>query len=108
MRRPLVVSKEAEQAYPETEWTQKATLLAFREAFDHGREFERSRQVVTTVEELDALPVGTVILDRDHCSLQSGEYHFWYEPGVEVAGRSNSVALPARVLFRPDTEEGTK
>lgn len=67
-----------------------------------------SPQVVGTVEELDALPVGSVIRGS------YGWVHELIEPGRWGGARSGIFAssyalrstLPARVLFRPDTEGG--
>lgn len=66
-----------------------------------------TQPVVNSVEELDALPLGTVIQDSDDgCILQALERGSimgteWYVPGVEEIYTSASVELPARVLYRP-------
>lgn len=77
-------------------------------------------ETVNTVEELDALPVGTVVMEMTNepflgIPTVAGVFHKFpiavQEPGREwfvVAGHgarpADDIILPARVLFRPDTE----
>lgn len=68
--------------------------------------------VVNTIEELDALPLGTTIQDSDEdCVLQALERGSilgteWYIPGVEKIFTSKDIELPARVLYLPETTNG--
>ncbi len=67
---------------------------------------------VTSVEELEALPVESVVLDADNCVLQilhNGEQYLNGDPFREycmvgdIRGyESDEVALPARVLYMPE------
>lgn len=70
----------------------------------------RADRTITTVEELDALPVGSVVLDaaesdpRAHgsrVSQISGEVE-WVYPGDDDP--QSAVVLPVRVLYRPDED----
>lgn len=77
-------------------------------------------ETVNTVEELDALPVETVVMEMTNepflgIPTVAGVFHKFpiavQEPGREwfvVAGHgarpADDIILPARVLFRPDTE----
>ena len=63
-----------------------------------------SQPVVTTVEELEGLEVGTIILDRfedeSYTRIVGPRWVSW----VEQDGlRHTEVALPARVLWRPQS-----
>lgn len=72
-----------------------------------------AQPVVTSVEELDALPIGSVILSERYIARQEGEEY----PGVfqklytgdwHRGGRSSDTHpdyfLPARVLYRPEVK----
>lgn len=69
-----------------------------------------AQPVVNSVEELDALPLGTIIEDSDDdCVLQALERGSimgteWYIPGIEKIFTSKDVELPARVLYRPEVK----
>lgn len=83
-------------------------------------------ETVSTVEELDALPVGTVVrkapedstrIDYEDGSWQQGAIAelrpdrggrpAWFIVGLALGYRSHQAdLLPASVLFRPDTENG--
>ena len=99
---------------------EKASREVFREVlgFDKSQSTRVARRaiaaylavaqpVVNTVEELDQLPLGTIIEDSDDdCVLQALERGSimgteWYIPGVEKIFTSKDVELPARVLYRP-------
>lgn len=61
---------------------------------------------VTTIEELDALPAGTVILDSEGNSTQAvmhghGKTH-WRDNKYRALLTSDLIALPATILHRPD------
>lgn len=63
---------------------------------------EHAQPVVTTVEELEGLEVGTIILDRfedeSYTRIVGPRWVSW----VEQDGlRHTEVALPARVIWRP-------
>ncbi|AAN12485.1 hypothetical protein PBI_CHE8_87 [Mycobacterium phage Che8] len=76
-------------------------------------EVERLRpKVVETVEELDALPIGAVIMplggsDIGDNYVNWADHHLaalyghWYRSGYEVPCPSDEVDLPARVLYTP-------
>lgn len=65
----------------------------------------RKPRTITTVEELDALPAGSVILDSDGLSLHKNEFTGWCasngakEIDVEML---EGEALPATVLHEPE------
>lgn len=54
---------------------------------------------VSTVEELDALPVGTVVLNQYGSAWQRGGRN-WYLAGAP-GGQKAVPYLPARVIYRP-------
>ena len=63
--------------------------------------------VVNSVEELDKLPVGSVILDGDPCVLQMVEKSSivgseWAIANAEHIYTTGKITLPARVLYRPE------
>jgi hypothetical protein len=68
-------------------------------ALDAG--FSRVGRTITTQEELDALPLGSIVLDIEYdqvfelASLDASPIHRWYRPGSE---EFQEVGLPARVL----------
>lgn len=118
-------TSEAQAAYPghhDSIWTREITLN-LRTAFDRGR--ASMVETVTTEAELEALPVGSVIrtsgsglggwgpsrvaekvADADgSLSLRRGKWQV--ADGDEFEVDSDELDdLPARVLFRPDREEG--
>lgn len=66
-----------------------------------------AQPVVNSVEELDALPVGSVILDGDPCVLQMVEKSSivgseWAIANEEHIYTTGKITLPARVLYRPE------
>lgn len=68
-----------------------------------------AQPVVSTVEELNALPVDTVILDGDPCVLQMVEKSAivgseWAIANEEHLYTTGKITLPARVLYRPVVE----
>lgn len=56
-----------------------------------------SADQITTVEELAALPVGSVVLDRSGIAIQARSQ---FEPNDEVIARRG----PFRVIFRPESQ----
>jgi len=63
---------------------------------------------VTTVEELDALPEGIVILSEVGGVWErwlDGIGAVWRETGSSAKHYASDIALPARILFTPSTEE---
>ncbi|MEO9246451.1 hypothetical protein ABDK96_02005 [Citricoccus nitrophenolicus] len=64
---------------------------------------EHVNPVVTTMEELDALPVGSVVMDL-HGALTAGTAHngrrLWDYTGNDVGAWSEDIALPATVIHR--------
>lgn len=78
-------------------------------------EVERLRQqrTITTTEQLDALPIGSVVLslggrDIGDIYVNWSDHHLaslygpWYRSGYEVPCPSDEVDLPARVLWIPE------
>ena len=62
-------------------------------------------RVVTTVEELDALPVGSIVRDVERAALdEKWDDDTWAEAGYEYTFSSRSIHLPAAVIYDP--EEG--
>ena len=67
---------------------------------------------ITTAEELDALPMGSVVVEGDHTTPDASGLGFEVMPGVfhrfpsgwyVVAGHGpRDVPLPATLLYRPD------
>lgn len=64
----------------------------------------RRPRTVTTVEELDALPAGSMILDSDPDALLRTESAGWYSvhDGDHIPYSSSAITLPATVLHEPD------
>ena len=62
-------------------------------------------RVVTTVEELDGLPVGSIVRDVERAALdEKWDDDTWAEAGYEYTFSSRSIHLPAAVIYDP--EEG--
>lgn len=67
----------------------------------------RKPRTITTVEELDALALDSVILDADDMTLQldyilnDPSIKFWSQPGSEDRHGNGYVTLPATVLWEP-------
>ena len=61
-------------------------------------------RVVTTVTELDALPVGSVVLSEQGAVFEHDHDGFWAEPGFTWRPMSKDMALPARVLYNPEED----
>jgi hypothetical protein len=61
----------------------------------------RKPRTITTVEELDALPVGSVILDPAGLSLHKNEFTGWCASNgaKNISGEMLDEALPATVLY---------
>lgn len=58
----------------------------------------RRPRTVTTVEELDALPIGSVVLDRSGKAWHSLGTREWWVGGVTIRGGHPRELLPATVL----------
>jgi len=65
--------------------------------------FRPPARVVTTVEELDALPEGTVIRDREGTVAESWD-GVWHSSEGGCYGHE-ILALPATVLYEPEEDE---
>ncbi|ASJ79138.1 hypothetical protein SEA_ZENTIME222_57 [Mycobacterium phage ZenTime222] len=68
------------------------------------------RPRIETVEQLDALPEGAVVRSddggvyvKDHRYTQAGEP--WWPAGYDVECGSESISLPARVLYLPEATD---
>jgi len=57
------------------------------------------------VEELEALPVGSVIRDSSPYICEKDVEQMWMVPGSLMIGKTNEIDLPATVLWVP-TEGG--
>lgn len=63
-------------------------------------------RVVTTVEELDALPVGSIVRDVERAALdEKWDDNMWAEVAYEYTFSSRSIHLPALVLYEPEEGE---
>ena len=84
------------------DWTQVTDAEAKRIA----AEIEKAR-TVRTVEELDALPAGAVVLEGEPVEtvLRKHDSGGWIAIGIGQIWKG--VALPARVLWLPTDEDGT-
>ena len=78
----------------------EAAHAATADAYEAGRSDALSPVQVTTAEELDVLPVGSVVLDHYGDAFQKGRAGDWWAPGEEL---SMTGVLPADVLYRPET-----
>lgn len=67
----------------------------------------RKPRTITTVEELDALPVGSVVIHDEGWGFIVAERHvsdrLWYVTGCREYIRPEAL-IPATVLFEPDGE----
>ena len=63
-------------------------------------------RTVTTVEELDALPVGSIVRDVERAALdEKWDDNMWAEVGYEPTFSSSSIHTPAIVLYEPEDGE---
>jgi hypothetical protein len=72
--------------------------------------FRRPR-VIETVEELEKLPVLTVVLGADLGAYQRqgkpdkpDQQHWWERVGFDLSRESDEISLPATVVFMPESE----
>ena len=77
----------------------RGTWLNFEELAEEiiASGFHRDR-IVTTAEELDALPEGSIVCDADYIHLTK-DYGGWYMTRVDDP---DDVRLPATVLWEPE------
>jgi hypothetical protein len=110
-------SPEAVAAYPDgyDGWAPDGIIIPkLREGFDAGRASVAPR-VVTTVEELDALPVLTIVKSEyrsdDEDAHDGGVWEkasplyakeWWSAGHRRPISSSKNICLPATVLFTPD------
>lgn len=67
-----------------------------------GENYTRQPRQVSTVEELDALPEGAVILStRTGDSAQTDHEGYWYLWGGDTSLTPAEIDLPATVLYEP-------
>ena len=63
-------------------------------------------RVVTTVEELDALPVGSIVRDVERAALdEKWDDNTWAEVAYEYTFSSSSIHTPATVIYEPKEGE---
>ena len=95
-----------EQARAEAEkrrYPERGTLRpAFVDGFLAGHEAASRTRDITTVAELDALPIGSVVLSEQGGVFETGTDDSWRETGFTWHPSSSDVTLPARVLHDPD------
>lgn len=94
-----------EQARAEAE--KRYEVLPLQSIFEQGvfagHEAATRTRVVTTVTELDALPIGSVVLSEQSAVFERDEVDMsWMETGVTWRLSSEDIALPARVLYEPE------
>ncbi|OBC14078.1 hypothetical protein A5784_30720 [Mycobacterium sp. 852013-50091_SCH5140682] len=77
-------------------------------------EVRRLRPVrIDTVEQLDALPDGVVIVDDAECAWQrNGKSYLgtrsWWAAGSEIEELSSDIRLPAHVIHTPQAPQSTE
>jgi hypothetical protein len=62
-------------------------------------------RTITTVDELDALPVGTIILEVDGSASRAAKRHNgrnWWADGPDALSASALIPLPATVIYAPE------
>ena len=63
-------------------------------------------RVVTTVQELDALPVGSIVRDVERAALdEKWDDNMWAEVAYEYTFSSSMIHTPAIVLYEPEEGE---
>lgn len=88
------VAEVAEAAHVKTDWLDdqslaKAAVSAYLAV---------AQPEVTNIEELEALSVGSVVLDDDGATFAKWAVDEWYQPANELPYSDGYIALPARVL----------
>lgn len=63
----------------------------------------RKPRIITTAEELGALPYGSVVLDADRATATKLDAYFWEVAGFASHFRVEAIDLPATVLHDPST-----
>lgn len=82
----------------------KAFSRAIHDAWQQGYEQavrDRNPRTITSVEELDALPNGSVILDADRATATRLDADYWEVAGYASHFRIDAITLPATVLYEP-------
>ena len=64
--------------------------------------FRPPARTVTTVEELDALPDGTVVRDSEGATAGRVDWLWFY---IDPYGPASLIALPTTVLYEPKEDE---
>jgi hypothetical protein len=80
---------------------EREAIVQVARGFLAGHEAATRTRVVTTVAELDALPVGSVVLTEGGSAWQKSGTA-WYMSTGKLARRADWIQLPARVLFEPE------
>ena len=63
-------------------------------------------RTVTTVEELDALPVGSIVRDVERSALdEKWDDNMWAEVAYEYTFSSSIIHTPAIVLYEPEEDQ---
>ena len=93
---------EAEKRWPEPRSLTRGGMVV---GFEEGATWAATRaRTITTVDQLDALPVGSVVLSEQGAVFEHDHDGFWAEPGFTWRPMSKDMALPARVLYTPEED----
>lgn len=76
----------------------------WKDGFLAGHKAASRPRQVTTVAELDALPVGSVVLSEQGAVFERLNEAHWSETGFTWKPQSEDITTPARVLYVPEEE----
>lgn len=99
---------EAERIFPKrsehTAWIDSQRRIAYERGYRSGHEAAARTRVVSTEDELDALAVGSVVLDNSSIAVQRRVTGWWTATGDHSlpTGIIAAEGLPARVLYDPE------
>ena len=95
---------EAEKRY-NTGSVSVGDYLTMSDAFVQGADWAATRtRTITTTTELDALPIGSVVLSEYEAVWERESDLCWIETGNTWRVQSTDIALPARVLYTPEED----
>ena len=93
---------EAEKRWPEPRSLTRGGMVV---GFEEGATWAATRtRTITTVAELDALPIGSVVLSEYEAVWERESDVYWIETGNTWRVQSTDIALPARVLYNPEED----
>ena len=102
------IEENAERMYPDSDITYG--VGAVREAYAYGANEALKRLAqpeVNSVEELDELPVESVVMDKHgyvYLLVDEDDEFKWSRNGLDAKFPSWGIVLPARVLNRPEVK----